>query len=180
MGTGPREMSWIKDTFQQFNTMNVDSWACVTGKPISSGGVRGRTEATGLGVFFAIREFLHSRDVQQKTGLSDGVKNKTVIVQGFGNVGFWASKFLVQHGAKLIAVVEYNGGLYNKNGLDPNTVLKYFREHGSFKGFPDSKYYNALDSVLVCGLVTHVSRCVGTDAILPFMANSCLRRNVTY
>merc|ERR1712137_909582 len=112
MGTGAREMAWIKDTYQQFNNMDVDSAACVTGKSVHSGGIRGRTEAIGLGVYYGIREFLNNDIIAQKMGVSTGIKGKSVIVQGFGNVGYWACKFLEENGAKIIGVGEWNGSIY--------------------------------------------------------------------
>jgi glutamate dehydrogenase (NAD(P)+) len=135
MGTGEQEMSWIKDTYQAFNTNDVDSMACVTGKPISAGGIRGRTEATGLGVFYGIREFLSYPEVLQKTGLTPGIRGKKIVIQGllplsslsfylfltlfctgFGNVGYWAARFFAEAGAKIIAVAELNGAAYNPDG----------------------------------------------------------------
>ncbi|KJE90966.1 glutamate dehydrogenase (NADP+) [Capsaspora owczarzaki ATCC 30864] len=85
MGTGGREMTWIKDTYQQFNSSDVDALACVTGKPLTQGGVRGRNEATGLGVYYGIREFLTYEEVQKKTGLTEGIKGKRFVIQGVGN-----------------------------------------------------------------------------------------------
>lgn len=98
VGTGPREMSWIMDTYRQFNPQDVNAAGCVTGKPISQGGVRGRNEATGLGVYYGIREFLQYPEVQKMTGLNGDIAGKTVIVQGFGNVGYWAAKFFENNG----------------------------------------------------------------------------------
>lgn len=98
VGTGPREMSWIMDTYRQFNPQDVNAAGCVTGKPISQGGVRGRHEATGLGVYYGIREFLQFPEVQKMTGLDGTIAGKTVIVQGFGNVGYWAAKFFHSNG----------------------------------------------------------------------------------
>ena len=119
MGTGPREMAWIKDTYQMLYGQNdINSLACVTGKPLSQGGIVGRVEATGLGLFYGVSEFLKSEQVQQRLQLSGGVKGKTFVVQGFGNVGYWAAKFLTQAGAKCIAVAEYNSAVGNPNGLD--------------------------------------------------------------
>ncbi|CAG8786329.1 9499_t:CDS:2, partial [Racocetra fulgida] len=69
VGTGAREMSWIMDTYRQFHPNEVDSIGCVTGKPITLGGVRGRNEATGLGVYYGIREFISYPEVQKHTGL---------------------------------------------------------------------------------------------------------------
>jgi glutamate dehydrogenase (NAD(P)+) len=136
MGTGEQEMSWIKDTYQAFNTNDVDSMACVTGKPISAGGIRGRTEATGLGVFFGIREFLTYDEVLQKAGLTPGLRGKKIIIQGFGNVGYWAAHFFEQAGAKIVAIAEYNGAVYNPEGLSVDGLLKYKLQHGTFIGFP--------------------------------------------
>ncbi|KAF8984025.1 glutamate dehydrogenase, partial [Haplosporangium bisporale] len=123
VGTGPREMSWIMDTYRQFNPQDVNSAGCVTGKPISQGGVRGRNEATGLGVYYGIREFLQYPEVQKMTGLNGDIAGKTVIVQGFGNVGYWAAKFfenngttpaahdyLVSHGKVIIPDLLLNAG----------------------------------------------------------------------
>merc|ERR1712137_368092 len=135
MGTGAREMAWIKDTYQQFNNMDVDSAACVTGKSVHSGGIRGRTEATGLGVYYGIREFLNNDIIAQKMGVSTGIKGKSVIVQGFGNVGYWACKFLEENGAKIIGVGEWNGSIYNENGISVDDLAKYWNKHHSFNGF---------------------------------------------
>ena len=110
VGTGPREMSWIKDTYSMLYGMDdIAAPACVTGKPLSQGGIQGRTEATGLGLYYATRDFLANEGFCAKHKIAPGIAGKTVIVQGFGNVGFWAAKFFEQHGAKVIGVVEFNG-----------------------------------------------------------------------
>jgi len=139
MGTGEQEMSWIKDTYQAFNTNDVDSMACVTGKPISAGGIRGRTEATGLGVYYGIREFLSYEEVLKKTGLTPGLRGKSIVIQGFGNVGYWAARFFSESGAKIVAVAEFNGAVYNPNGLDVEALNKYKLQHGTFLGFPGAQ-----------------------------------------
>jgi len=146
MGTGAREMAWIKDTYEQFNSMDVDSAACVTGKPVHAGGIRGREEATGLGVFIGIREFLNNESVVQKIGLSKGVKDKTVVIQGFGNVGYWAAKFLQESGAKITGVGEWNGAIYNDQGLDVEDLFRYWQKHKSFEGY-NGKFYTAKNAV---------------------------------
>merc|ERR1711963_997033 len=115
MGTGAREMAWIKDTYEQFNSQNVDSAACVTGKPVHAGGIRGREEATGLGVYIGIREFLNKQSIYESLNLNPGIKGKTVVIQGFGNVGYWAAKFLHENGAKIIGVGEWNGSILYEN-----------------------------------------------------------------
>jgi glutamate dehydrogenase (NAD(P)+) len=117
-GTGEREMAWIVDTYQSLKPGEIDSAGCVTGKPVSLGGVRGRKEATGLGVFFGIREVCNMPEVMQRLGLEIGVKEKTVVVQGLGNVGYHSAKFFREHGSKVIALAEYEGAIFNANGLN--------------------------------------------------------------
>jgi len=148
MGTGAREMSWIKDTFQQFNTQDVDSQACVTGKPVHAGGIRGRTEATGLGVYYGIREFLNYDEVLAKTGLTRGVPGKTVIIQGFGNVGYWAAHFFQKYGAKVVGVGEYNGAIYNEKGLDVEALYQHWQTNKTFNGF-SGKFLPAEDATKI-------------------------------
>lgn len=127
MGTGAREMSWIQDTYRQFYPHEVDGIGCVTGKPVNQGGVRGRTEATGLGVYYTVREFLKYPEIQTKTGLTGGdVKGVRVAIQGFGNVGSWAAKFFAQHGAKVVAVGERDCVLLNPDGLDIASMAAVF------------------------------------------------------
>jgi len=125
MGTGPREMAWIKDTYETFHPNDVNSMACVTGKPITQGGIRGRTEATGLGVFTSIREAVSYKEDMDKIGLTTGVEGKRVVIQGFGNVGSFTAKFLHEAGAKVIAIAEYGGGFYNPQGLDIPSLFKH-------------------------------------------------------
>lgn len=136
VGTGAREMSWIQDTYRQFNSGDVNAAACVTGKPISQGGVRGRNEATGLGVYYGVREFLSYPEVQKLTGLSGKIAGTKIAIQGFGNVGYWAAKFFETHGAKIIAIGEVDITAYDENGLNVEKLFKHKKENGSFKGYP--------------------------------------------
>lgn len=149
MGTGAREMSWIKDTYRQFNPNDVNAAACVTGKPVSSGGIRGRAEATGRGVFYCLREFLTIPGFQKMSGLHGSVRGISVIVQGLGNVGYWATKSFHDNGAKIIGVIEHNGGIYNERGIDPEKLLIHWRQNGSFEGFPNSKFFTTDDAYLL-------------------------------
>ncbi|KAG0167429.1 glutamate dehydrogenase [Apophysomyces sp. BC1034] len=135
VGTGPREMTWIMDTYRQFNIDDVNAAGCVTGKPLSQGGVRGRTEATGLGVYYGIREFLGYEEVQKRTGLSGKIKGTSVIVQGFGNVGYYAAKFFENNGAKVIGVGERDVSIYDPEGLNVEQLFKHHRSTGSFRDF---------------------------------------------
>jgi len=148
MGTGAREMAWIKDTYEQFNSQNVDSAACVTGKPVHAGGIRGREEATGLGVYIGIREFLNKQSIYESLNLNPGIKGKTVVIQGFGNVGYWAAKFLHENGAKIIGVGEWNGSIINENGMDVADLYRYWQKHGTFEGF-NGKFLKAKDATQV-------------------------------
>lgn len=141
MGTSGREMSWIKDTFEVlFGNGDINSTACVTGKPLSQGGIDGRIEATGLGVYFGLRELLTMDRYTTQIGLTKGLKDKTFIVQGLGNVGFYASKFLTEWGgAKCIGVAEYNSSIYNPNGIDIEQLGMYKEKNGTLHGFPGAQ-----------------------------------------
>ncbi len=135
-GTGEREMAWIVDTYASLKPGDIDAAGCVTGKPITQGGVRGRREATGLGVFFGIREVCNMPDIMAKQGLTIGVENKTVVVQGLGNVGYHTAKFFREGGAKVIALAEYEGAIFNANGLNEEEVFQHRKKTGSILDFP--------------------------------------------
>ncbi len=135
-GTGEREMAWIVDTYQSLKPGEIDAAGCVTGKPISLGGVRGRKEATGLGVFFGVREVCLMPNVMAKAGLSVGIEDKNVIVQGLGNVGYYSAKFFREHGAKVIAIAEFEGAIYCKEGLNEEDVFQHRKATGSILNFP--------------------------------------------
>lgn len=138
-GTGAREMSWIVDTYTTLNPNEVNAQACVTGKPISQGGVRGRTEATGLGVFFGVREACKVVSDMEALGLTPGIAGKRVIVQGLGNVGYHAARSFQEAGAILVGLIEYEGALYNPAGLDLDAVVAHRKQTGSILGYPDSE-----------------------------------------
>lgn len=138
-GTGPKEMSWIADTYLALAPHDVNGLGCVTGKPIAQGGVRGRTEATGRGVFFAIREAVNDAADMKKLGLSPGLDGKTAVVQGLGNVGFYAAKFLTESGVKLVGVAEREGSIADPNGIDLAKLVAHRAQTGSILGFPGAK-----------------------------------------
>ncbi|KAJ2079705.1 NADP-dependent glutamate dehydrogenase [Coemansia sp. RSA 988] len=148
VGTGPREMGWIADTYRNFNPQDVNGTACVTGKALALGGVRGRTEATGLGVYYGVREFLSFPEVQQKIKHHGNIEGTSVIIQGFGNVGYWASKFFEANGAKVIGIVEHDVAAYSKNGINIEQLSLWRKENGSFKGFPDAQIIDKPMSLL--------------------------------
>jgi len=135
-GTGEREMAWIVDTYQSLKPGEIDAAGCVTGKPISLGGVRGRKEATGLGVFYGVREVCLIPEVMEKAGLTVGIEDKKVIVQGLGNVGYYSAKFFREHGAKVIAIAEYEGAIYCNEGLNEEAVFQHRKATGSILNFP--------------------------------------------
>ena len=139
-GTGEREMAWIADTYDAFHPGGLDNLACVTGKPLSQGGIDGRREATGLGVIYALREiFRHPGDLK-KTGLSATLAGKTVSIQGFGNVGYHAAKTLYnEDGAKIVAIGEWDGTAYSPKGIDINALADHRRRTGSTRNFPGSR-----------------------------------------
>jgi glutamate dehydrogenase (NAD(P)+) len=135
-GTSAQEMAWILDTYSQLTDAPLDALACVTGKPVGQGGVRGRKEATGQGVFFGIREACAQTDDMKRLGLEPGLEGKRVIVQGFGNVGYHAAKFLQQSGALVTCIAEMEGAIFSEEGLDVERVSAYRHEKGSLLDFP--------------------------------------------
>ncbi|HEY6243440.1 MAG TPA: Glu/Leu/Phe/Val dehydrogenase [Pyrinomonadaceae bacterium] len=134
-GTGQREMSWIADTYAAFHPGQIDALACVTGKPISQGGVHGRFEATGRGVFFGLREVCSNSDDMKRLGLETGLQGKRVVVQGLGNVGYHAAQFCQNGGAVIVGLAEYEGAIYNPKGLEVEAVMKHRKETGSLLNF---------------------------------------------
>lgn len=137
-GTSGREMSWIVDTYTSMNPNDVNAAGCVTGKPVSQGGVRGRVEATGLGVFFGIREACSVEEDMVKLGLTKGILGKKIIVQGLGNVGYHAAKYCQDAGAIIVGLIEYNGAIYKESGIDIDKAQLYRKQHGSLLGFPEA------------------------------------------
>ena len=135
-GTGEREMAWIVDTYASLKPGEIDAAGCVTGKPVTQGGVRGRKEATGLGVFFGIREVCNMPDVMQKLGLTVGVEGKKVVVQGLGNVGYHSAKFFREHGSVVVSIAEYEGAIYKADGLNEEEVFQHRKATGSILNFP--------------------------------------------
>src|SRR5436189_3508115 len=140
-GTGDSEMSWILDTYSSLRPGEIDAAGCVTGKPVTQGGVRGRREATGLGVFFGLRQVCCMPEMMKKAGLSPGVEGKRVVVQGLGNVGYHTAKFFQDAGAKVIGLAEYEGAIYNEEGLDVDDVFQNRRKTGTILNFPGAKNF---------------------------------------
>jgi glutamate dehydrogenase (NAD(P)+) len=136
VGTGPREMAWIADTYTQLRSGELDALGCVTGKPVSAGGIRGRVDATGRGVFYGVREACGVTEDMKALGLSPGIEGKRVVVQGLGNVGYFAAKFFQEAGAVLVGLAEADGAIACAKGLDLEQVVAHRRDRRSILDFP--------------------------------------------
>lgn len=128
MGTNAQTMAWFMNQYEKYHGFNP---ACVTGKPVELHGVEGREEATGRGVAIATREALAK--------MKRAIAGATVAVQGFGNVGKFAAEILHEEGAKIVAVSNARGGIYNPEGLDISQLLAYASQNGGIQGFPGSQ-----------------------------------------
>ena len=149
MGTGEREMAWIADQYARMNTTDINAKACVTGKPPHAGGIQGRVEATGRGVQYALREFFRHKEDAAKAGLSGDLDGKRVIVQGLGNVGYHAAKFLSEEdGCKIIAIIERDGALVDEAGLKIEDIRQWIVKHATIKGYPNATFVENGASVL--------------------------------
>ncbi|CUH44857.1 Glu/Leu/Phe/Val family dehydrogenase [Ruegeria atlantica] len=141
MGTGEREMAWMADQYARMNTTDINARACVTGKPLNAGGIAGRIEATGRGIQYALREFFRHPEDMQKAGLTGKLDGKRVIVQGLGNVGYHAAKFLSEEdGSRIVGIIEWDGALYNPDGIDVESVRQWIVKHGGVSDYPDATH----------------------------------------
>ncbi len=147
-GTGAREMAWILDTYVAMHPGEIDAAGCVTGKPVSQGGVRGRTEATGLGVFYGLREVCNMKTVMDKLGLGIGVEGKRVCVQGLGNVGYHSALFFQKAGAKIVGIAEYEGAIRSDEGLDVEAVIAHRKSNGSILDFQGASNFEKSSDAL--------------------------------
>jgi len=146
MGTNEQVMTWIKDTYQHVvGEKDINAEGCCTGKYIRHGGIAGRTESTGLGVYYAIRELLNTDTFYNKINVSKGIAGKTFVIQGFGNVGYWAAKFLEQDGGKITTIIERDASIHKAAGFDIEHAKSYLVEHGSFIGYGEADEINVTD-----------------------------------
>jgi glutamate dehydrogenase (NAD(P)+) len=159
-GSSAREMAWMKDTYMNFQGHHdINALACVTGKPLSQGGIAGRSDATSLGVYYATKEFLENPIFCETYKINPGYKGKKLIVQGFGKVGYGIAKNMVKGGAKLVGVVEAEGSIYNPNGIDPDKLYRYRTLKQSVVTYPiaelykdDSVFYKECDILVPAAL----------------------------
>jgi len=128
--TGGKEMAWIMDTYSALKG-NFMQPEIITGKPLAIGGSLGRTEATGRGLSFTVREAAKRLKINMNTA--------TVVVQGFGNAGQYSAQFLEEQGAKVRAVSDSNGGVSNKDGIQVGALRKHKEKKGSVVGFPGTR-----------------------------------------
>lgn len=148
VGTGEREMSWMKSTYQAYyGYKDINSDAVTTGKYLNQFGISGRTESTGLGVFTCAKQLLNNESIAKKLKTTVGLKGKTFIVQGFGNVGYWASKYFTEEGSKLVGVAEHDGSIYNPNGIDYQALKDYITQNKGVKGFPGAEYFEKEEAI---------------------------------
>tara|TARA_X000000368_G_scaffold186776_1_gene147452 strand:+ start:59 stop:1462 length:1404 start_codon:yes stop_codon:yes gene_type:complete len=141
VGTGANEMAWIADEYRRIHPTDINALACVTGKPTQKGGLVGRSEATGRGVQFIIREFFRHKEDYLNANFKSGLKGKKVSIQGLGNVGYHAAKFLQEEDeCQIICVMEHNGAIINSKGLNIEKIKQYYSEHGSFDGCKEGKF----------------------------------------
>ncbi|HNS12799.1 MAG TPA: Glu/Leu/Phe/Val dehydrogenase [Bacteroidia bacterium] len=154
-GSGSREMAWIADTYATFKYDDLNALGCVTGKPLGQGGIQGRTEATGQGLYFGLREALSIEEDMKKIGLSTGMKDKKIIVQGLGNVGYYSSKFCMEGGAIIVGIAEREGGIYSSKGLDIDSVFRHREQTGSILNYPGAtNVVNSLETLeMECDII---------------------------
>lgn len=141
MGTGEREMAIMADQYARMNTTDINARACVTGKPPHAGGIQGRVEATGRGVQYALQEFFRHPEDIAKAGMSGSLDGKKVIVQGLGNVGYHAAKFLSEEDGSIVThVIERDGAIFDAGGIHIEELHQWIAHHGGVKGYPNGQY----------------------------------------
>ena len=150
MGTGKKEMAWIADEYKRLNPQDINAYACVTGKPENMGGVDGRTEATGRGIFYALSSFFNSPDIK-KTSLKGKLSSQSIIIEGLGKVGYYAARALRDHGCKVIGVIEKKTSFYNQKGLDIDQIDSWIKGSRDPKDYPNQNEIKSREELLSVG-----------------------------
>ena len=152
MGTGKKEMAWIADEYKRLNPHDINAYACVTGKPENMGGVDGRTEATGRGLFYALNSFFNSVDIK-KTRIKGGLDSQSIIIEGLGKVGYFAARALRDHGSLIVGVIEKDQSFYNPKGLDIDLIRKWLAESGNVDEYPNQEELKTKQEVFLLSLI---------------------------
>lgn len=162
VNTTPQMMAWVADTYMSTKSTNERTKHAhvVTGKPVGAGGLEGRDRATGFGVVIALKEWAKHRNTS--------LRGKSYILQGFGNVGYWASVFMQKNGAVLVGVQDASGSIYNEQGIDPENLHQYMSENRGF--IKDYALANALPNEMFFGL--------NCDIIIPAALGNQITENI--
>jgi glutamate dehydrogenase (NAD(P)+) len=149
MNTNEQTMAWIMDTFSMHQRHTVT--AAVTGKPLDLGGSRGRVEATGRGCMLVTLQALKR--------FSKTLREASVVIQGFGNVGGMAARLMAREGFRIVSIIEWDGAVYNPNGLDIEALMRHRRETGSIVDFPDAENIDRDEAMfLECDILLPAAR----------------------
>ena len=149
VGTSQREMGWILDAYKSLRPDDINHVACVTGKSVSHGGIKGRLEATGRGVCEALKEFFrHPEEVSKANINNPNLDGQKIIIQGFGNVGSNSAKTLFSTGAKIVGIAEKDGGIFNKEGINIIELEKYQQDKSTILGFPNTEKIESSSDLL--------------------------------
>ena len=150
MGTNELTMAWMADQYQRMNTTEINAIACVTGKPTWMGGIPGRVEATGRGVQYATQEVFRYTSDLVKIGVDPSLEGRTVIIQGFGNVGYHTAKFLSEEcGCKVIAIIDYNAAVLDDKGINIEKLHEHNRDHKTLLGYPEGSIFTKNKDLLL-------------------------------
>ena len=140
MGTNENIMTWIKDTYTVLHgEKDINCSAVATGKKMNHGGIEGRKNSAGLGMFFTLRELTENTDFCDKADMSTGIKGKKIIIQGFGNVGFHFASMCHKHGARIIGISEKDVSIFNSKGFDPAELIEHQKKHGTIGNYPGAE-----------------------------------------
>jgi len=149
VGTSQREMGWILDAYKSSRPDDINHVACVTGKSVNHGGIKGRLEATGRGVCEALKEFFRHPDEVSKANIGNpNLNDQRIIIQGFGNVGLHSAKSLFATGAKIIGIAEKDGAIFNKEGINIIELEEYKQGKKTILGFPNTKTIDVSSDLL--------------------------------